>query len=73
MVDLPLVKALVRAESWRARMNRSYAQRVARIAFLSPDLKRAILDGRQPPKLSLRRLLQEDIPSAWQDQAIAWA
>ena len=46
---------------------------MARIAFLSIDLKQAILDGRQPPKLSLRRLLQEDVPIAWKDQASAWA
>jgi site-specific DNA recombinase len=88
-VDLPLLKALIRAEGWKRRilageatldalgavegLNRSYAQRVARIAFLSADLKRAILDGRQPPKLSLRRLLQEDIPPVWLDQASAWA
>jgi site-specific DNA recombinase len=88
-VDLPLLKALIRAEGWKRRilageatldalgavegLNRSYAQRVARIAFLSADLKRAILDGRQPPKLSLRRLLQEDIPLVWLDQASAWA
>jgi hypothetical protein len=88
-MDLPLAKALVRAEAWKRRilageatlealacaegLSRTYAQRVARIALLSPQLKRAILDGRQPPKLSLRRLLQEDIPIAWADQQSAWA
>jgi hypothetical protein len=39
-----------------------------RVAFLAPDLKRAILDGIQPGGLSLQKLLTHDMPLAWQLQ-----
>ena len=83
-IDLPLLRALVKAQAWRAQLessgatmnaladgegvNRAYAQRVVRLAWLSPDLKRAILEGTTPTGMTLKRLLQEDIPLAWADQ-----
>jgi hypothetical protein len=83
-VDLPLLRALIKAEAWKARLenggitmnrladdasvNRAYAQRVVRLAWLSPALKRAILEGAVPASFTLKRLLQEDIPLAWADQ-----
>ncbi len=39
------------------------------LAFLAPRLQAAILDGRQPPDLSVARLLREGIPMAWAEQA----
>lgn len=36
--------------------------------FLSPHLKRQILDGRQPAGLTLQRLMTNDIPLAWDQQ-----
>ena len=87
-VDLALLKGLVRAEAWKARIlagaatlegivaeeqvNRAYAQRLIRVAFLSPLLKAAILNGKQPAQLTLNRLLQGAVPLAWADQASCW-
>jgi DNA invertase Pin-like site-specific DNA recombinase len=45
-----------------------YDRKICRLAFLAPDLQRAILEGRQPPALSLERLMREAIPRAWPDQ-----
>ena len=58
------VEDLARAEGITA----SYVTRAMRVAFLAPDLKRAILDGAQPGGLSLQKLLTHDMPLAWQLQ-----
>jgi hypothetical protein len=47
----------------------SYRRRLVRLAFLAPDLQRAILAGRQPPGLTLESLLHTPIPILWSDQA----
>ncbi len=39
-----------------------------RLAFLAPDIVEAILDGRQPPELSLRKLVRTDPPLEWGEQ-----
>jgi hypothetical protein len=44
------------------------ARRVLRLAFLAPDLQRAILEGRQPPDLTLAYLLGSEIPLLWSEQ-----
>jgi hypothetical protein len=44
------------------------ATRLMRVAFLSPDLNRAILEGRQPPGLTLQAVITRDVPLIWQDQ-----
>ena len=45
------------------------AERVARLAFLAPDIISAILDGRQPPSLTSRRLMKHAaIPLDWKGQ-----
>jgi site-specific DNA recombinase len=47
----------------------SYATRLFRLAFLSPDIVAAILDGRHPPELTVRRLLDDTrLPLAWSEQ-----
>jgi site-specific DNA recombinase len=46
----------------------SYVTRVMRVAFLAPDLKRAILDGVQPTGLTLQRVQDQEMPLAWQRQ-----
>jgi hypothetical protein len=46
----------------------TYAARIMRVAFLSPDLKRAILDGRQPPGLTLQGVTTGDLPLCWRAQ-----
>jgi DNA invertase Pin-like site-specific DNA recombinase len=43
--------------------------RMARLAFLAPDMVAAILDGRQPKGLTARRLLRAaEVPLAWHEQ-----
>jgi len=44
-----------------------YVGRILRYAFLAPDLVEAILHGRQPPALTLERLLH-DLPNSWAAQ-----
>ena len=39
-----------------------------RVAFLAPDLKRAILEGSQPPGLTLQAVITRDVPLAWKAQ-----
>ncbi len=46
----------------------SHKRLQVRLAFLAPDLQRAILEGRQPPGLTLKRLMQGPIPTAWDEQ-----
>ncbi|WP_137154516.1 recombinase family protein [Rhizobium sp. FKL33] len=51
------------------RMNGSDLCRVLPLAFLSPKVTQAILSGRQPPELTLRKLTRSvEIPIAWVDQ-----
>jgi site-specific DNA recombinase len=42
----------------------SYVRRILRCAFLAPDLVEAILDGRQPPELTLNQLCK-NLPVDW--------
>ncbi len=44
-------------------------RRLVRLAFLAPDLQQAILGGRQPPGLTLARLMEAEIPGSWAEQA----
>ena len=44
------------------------ARRILRLAFLAPDLQRAILEGRQPRDLTLAHLIEGDIPLLWSEQ-----
>ena len=46
-------------------------RQVCRLAFLAPDLQRAILAGKQPRGLGLRQILKTPMPLAWADQP-AW-
>lgn len=45
-----------------------YLRRLVRLAFLAPDLQRAILDGRQNPELSLKQLMRLPCPTLWSEQ-----
>ena len=46
----------------------SYQRRLIRLAFLAPDLQAAILEGRQPPRLTLAAVRAEDLPLSWAGQ-----
>jgi site-specific DNA recombinase len=52
-----------------AGVSRTYLTRMARLAFLSPEITTAILDGRQPVHLTAARLCRlTDLPLAWSEQ-----
>jgi site-specific DNA recombinase len=47
----------------------SYATRLFRLTMLAPDIVSAILDGRHPPELSARRLMDDTrLPLDWNEQ-----
>jgi hypothetical protein len=79
--DAVLLKLLTRAYAARDALITSkpnlltsdYSQlhrnRLARLSYLAPDIVNAIIEGRQPPSLSGRRLLRAaDLPLDWQGQ-----
>jgi site-specific DNA recombinase len=45
-----------------------YQRRLLRLAFLSPDIQRAILAGRQPAGLRLEDLVRNGMPTDWNEQ-----
>lgn len=49
------------------RINKSYAARVMRLNVLAPDIRLAIMEGRQPRDLQLADLLHP-FPEDWQAQ-----
>ncbi len=42
--------------------------RLVRIAWLAPDIVKAILDGRQPASLTVRKLMTLELPAEWAAQ-----
>jgi hypothetical protein len=76
-VNLALIQLLSKAEAARAQLfaNGEAAprdlklERLARLAFLAPDIVSAILEGRHPPALTTRRMMQlPRIPLDWRGQ-----
>jgi DNA invertase Pin-like site-specific DNA recombinase len=45
-----------------------YGRRLLALAFLAPDLQRAILDGTQPADLTLDHLMAKPLPAEWTAQ-----
>lgn len=45
-----------------------YERRLLKLAFLAPDIQRAILDGRQLSGLTLERLIHGGVPACWAEQ-----
>ena len=62
--EVATVEELAQEEGVKA----SYVARVIRTAFLSPDLKRAVLSGRQSPSLTLQVTMTKGVPLDWDDQ-----
>jgi site-specific DNA recombinase len=52
----------------RDRITRRYIRRLVGLAFLSPQLVEAILQGRQPVELTVTRLTELDLPLDWAEQ-----
>ena len=46
-----------------------YERALRRLAFLSPEVQRAILEGRQPVGLTLQALLRAEAPLSWREHA----
>jgi hypothetical protein len=80
-IDPNLIALLQKAEATRQQLfavadpdqrpDRA-AERMARLAFLAPDIVAAILEGRQPPSLTSRRLLKyTSVPLDWKSQRLA--
>tara|TARA_R110002124_G_scaffold140378_3_gene304811 strand:- start:378 stop:2003 length:1626 start_codon:yes stop_codon:yes gene_type:complete len=82
--DPVLIKGLRQAHriaaglGWRARdgafegtsgvPTSSYDRRLWALVFLAPDIQRAIMEGRQPPALTLDQLSRARIPTDWAAQ-----
>ncbi len=45
-----------------------YARRLVRLAFLAPDLQKAIIQGTQPAGLNLDQLIGQPLPIDWDEQ-----
>jgi hypothetical protein len=52
----------------REGISRRYIRRLLGVAFLSPELTEAILQGRQPVELTTTRLTEFDLPLDWTEQ-----
>ncbi|HEX9321606.1 MAG TPA: recombinase family protein [Xanthobacteraceae bacterium] len=55
----------------RFRLSDAYVRRILRFGYLAPDIVEAIIEGRQPRSLTVKRLLQ-GIPCVWADQRAAF-
>jgi site-specific DNA recombinase len=55
----------------RFNLSDPYVRRVLRFGYLAPDIVEAIVEGRQPRALTVKRLLQ-GIPCVWADQRAAF-
>jgi hypothetical protein len=53
------------------RLCRTYVTRVLCLAFLAPEITKAILEGRQPTELTAKRLISSalKVPPLWGDQS----
>jgi hypothetical protein len=58
-------------ESARAAAD-SYIRKLTPLAFLAPDIQRAIAEGRQPAGLTLQQMMGGKLPLAWADQRAAF-
>jgi hypothetical protein len=53
------------------QLNDAYVRRLLRFAYLAPGIVEAIIEGRQPRSMTVKRLLQ-GVPSVWADQRAAF-
>ena len=82
-LDRPLIAALKRAHrelalrginspsainSHARGLEDPYLRRIVRLAFLAPDIQYAILTGRQPTEVTLKRLTRGPFPLDWEVQ-----
>jgi hypothetical protein len=55
----------------RFQLSDSHVRRILRFEYLAPDPIEAIVDGRQPQSMTVKRLLK-GIPCNWADQRVAF-
>jgi DNA invertase Pin-like site-specific DNA recombinase len=55
----------------RFQLSDAHVRRILRLGYLAPDIIEAIIEGRQPRSLTVKRLLR-GIPCAWADQRAAF-
>lgn len=55
----------------KLKVNESYFARILRLSLLAPDIIEALLDGKQPEKLTLGDLLKS-VPYDWSEQRIKY-
>ena len=82
--DRTMQRALAGLHAWIADLRRgkplseiaaknshseSYIRTRAQLAFLAPAIQNAILNGRQPPELTLEQIIRKPIPLDWDVQA----
>ena len=53
------------------QLNDAHVRRILRFGYLAPDIVEAIIEGRQPRSMTVKRLLQ-GIPCVWADQRAAF-
>jgi site-specific DNA recombinase len=60
----------IEALAQRLGVNRAYLTSLVRLSYLSPEIVRAILEGRHPVELNSTRLmaLGKDLPHDWPEQ-----
>jgi len=81
--DQTLLRALARSHAWTKDLrsgkllteiatatghSESYVRTRAQLAFLSPEIQKEILAGRQPLDLTLERIVRKPIPLEWDAQ-----
>lgn len=54
------------------KINPFYVSRVLRLTLLAPAIVETILDGRQPPEITLA-VLMEQFPGGWSDQNLSFS
>ncbi len=82
--DRTLLRTLSQAHAWTADLrsgkplseiaaaishSESYIRTRSQLAFLSPQIQGAILEGRQPTNLTLERIIRKPVPLDWDAQA----
>ena len=55
----------------RFLLSDAHVRRILRVGYLAPDIIEAIIEGRQPRSLTVKRLLR-GIPCAWAGQRAAF-
>ena len=66
--DQVLAEGQTLSVSFAKAPSTSFERKLARLAFLAPQVQREILHGRQPPMLTMEALKTLELPLCWADQ-----